>query len=100
MYALIGTLPALPGKRGELIAILERAAALTAEMSGCRMYLVLEDAADDSLVVVFEIWDDRESHDESLKDPRVGELIAQAMPLLGGAPAGRELRVAGGLKPA
>lgn len=98
MYAMIANLPARPGKRSELIDILKRAAELTGEMRGCRMYLVSEDAADESLAFVFEIWEDMDAHDKSLNDPRVRELIAEAMPLLDGPPGSRKLRVVGGLR--
>jgi quinol monooxygenase YgiN len=96
MYAMTGSLTAQPGKRGELVEILKRAANMVGQMQGCRLYLVTEDATDESLVVVFEMWEDKSSHDESLKDPHVRALIAEAMPILAGPPNGRELRVAGG----
>jgi hypothetical protein len=35
-------------------------------------------------------------HDMSLRNERVKSLIAEAMPLMGGAPVGAELRVVGG----
>ncbi len=43
-----------------------------------------------------EIWEDKAAHDASLKDERVRALIQQAMPLMGGAPSGAELKVIGG----
>lgn len=96
MYAMTGRFATQPGKRDAFVEVLKRAAELVAPMPGCRLYLVTEDAADESLVVVFEVWDDRNAHDASLKDPAVRALIAEAMPLLSGLPDGNELRVAGG----
>ena len=96
MYAMTGKLNAQIGRRNELVQILLSASRVVAQLPGCRAYIVNEDAADDTCVWVFEIWDDKEAHDSSLKDERVRSLIAEAMPLMGGAPSGAELRVVGG----
>lgn len=93
MYAMTGTLSAQPGKRAMLSNILVRASALVQSMPGCRAYIVLEDVKDENVVSVFEMWDDKEAHDASLKDPQVRTLIAEAMPILAGAPGGSEFRV-------
>lgn len=93
MYAMTGTLTAQPGKRALLSNILIRASGLVKTMPGCRAYIVLEDSKDENVVAVFEMWDDKEAHDASLKDPRVRALIAEAMPILAGAPSGGEFRV-------
>jgi len=91
-----GKLQAQPGKRAVLVDILLRAAKLVSTMPGCRSYIVLEDLKDESCVWVFDMWDDKESHDASLRDEQVRGLIAEAMPILAGAPSGSELRVTGG----
>lgn len=96
MYAMTGKLQAQPGRRTVLVDILLRAARLVAVMRGCHSYIVLEDVQDESAVWVFEMWDDKESHDASLRDGTVRGLIAEAMPILAGTPSGSELRVAGG----
>lgn len=94
MYAMTGTLTAQIGKRDLLVSILLRASALVMTMPGCKAYIVLEDLKDEQTVAVFEMWDDKEAHDASLQDPRVRSLIAEAMPILAGAPSGDEYRVA------
>jgi quinol monooxygenase YgiN len=96
MYAMTGKLNAQIGERSELVEILLRASRVVAQLPGCRAYIVNEDAVDETCVWIFEIWDDKESHDASLKDERVKSLIAEAMPLISGAPGGAELRVVGG----
>lgn len=96
MYAMTGKLSAQPGKRGQLAEILLRASRMVSEMQGCRAYIILEDVKDESAVSVFEMWDDKESHDASLRDANVRALIAEAMPILAGSPSGSELRVLGG----
>lgn len=94
MYAMTGTLIAQAGKRDLLVSILVRASALVLTMPGCKAYIVLEDLKDEHAVAVFEIWDDKATHDASLQDPQVRSLIAEAMPILAGAPSGGEHRVA------
>ena len=96
LYAMTGKLTTQPGKRAEMTAILIRASKIVGELPGCRMYVVCEDASNENAVWVFEMWDDKEAHDASLKDERVRALIGEARPFMSGAPDGAELRVAGG----
>jgi quinol monooxygenase YgiN len=96
MYAMTGKFSAQSGKRAELVEILLRASNVVAQWQGCHAYIVSEDVADETCVWVFEIWDDKDAHDASLKDERVRALIAEAIPLMSGAPNGAELRVVGG----
>jgi quinol monooxygenase YgiN len=96
MYGMTGKLIARHGKRGELVEILRKAADLIAVVPACHMYIVNEDAANETHVWVFEVWNDRQAHDDSLCDGRVQTLIAGARPLLAAAPDGAELRVIGG----
>lgn len=90
---MTGTLSAQPGKRAVLSEILIRASVLVQSMPGCRTYIVIEDVKDENTVSVFEMWDDKEAHDTSLKDPRVRALIAEVMPILADTPSGGEFRV-------
>ena len=96
MYAMTGKLMAQAGKRNMLVEILLRASSAVAQLPGCCAYVVNEDVVDETCVWVFEVWNDKESHDASLKDERVRSLIAEALPLINGAPSGAELRVVGG----
>ena len=96
MYAMNAKFVAQTGKRDALIEILLRASNVVFQFPGCRAYIVNEDVADATCVLVFEIWDNKETHDASLKDERVRSLIAEAMPLMDRTPSGAELKVAGG----
>ncbi len=96
MYAMTGKLNAQNGKRDELVEILLSASRVVAQLPGCHAYIVNEDVVDETCIWVFEMWDDKEAHDSSLKDARVKSLISEAMPLINGAPSGAELRVVGG----
>jgi quinol monooxygenase YgiN len=96
MYATAGKLFALPGKRDELVSILLRAAHTVGQLPGCRLYVVNEDLADETCIWLMEIWLDKDAHDQSLTNERVRALIAEARPLMAGAPKGTELKVVGG----
>ncbi len=95
MYAMTGNFAAQAGRRNELVDILKRAANLVGQLPACRLYIVSKDIANENRVWIFEMWDDKEAHDLSLKDDRVRALISEAMPLMDGAPDGVELQVAG-----
>jgi quinol monooxygenase YgiN len=96
MYAMTGKLIVQPGRRNEVVQILNHAAGLVGELPECHMYLVSEDLSNETHVWVFEVWDSRQSHDASLNIEHVRALIAQAKPLLAAAPSGAELQVVGG----
>jgi len=96
MYAITGKLTAQTGKRDALVDILLRASQVVAQLPGCRAYIVNVDVTDKTSVWIFEVWDDSETHDSSLKDEQVRALISEAMPLMGSPPQGSELKVMGG----
>lgn len=96
MYAMTGRLLAQKGRRSELIDILKQAAHLVGEIPQCRLYVVNEDLSNETHVWIYELWDDKESHDASLGNEQVRALIADARPLLACAPDGAELRAVGG----
>jgi quinol monooxygenase YgiN len=79
MWGLIAKLTAAPGRREELIGILEEAAA---DMPGCLSYIVARDAADENAIWVTEVWGSMASHDASLLLPAVQSAIPRAKPLV------------------
>ncbi|HTM90713.1 MAG TPA: putative quinol monooxygenase [Terriglobales bacterium] len=79
MYGLIVKLTAVAGRRDELIALLRESAA---EMPGCLMYVVAEDAMDKNVVWVSEAWDNMASHDASLSLPAVKNVIPRAQAIV------------------
>lgn len=96
MYAMTGKLVAQKGRRADLVEILKLAADLVGEIPQCQLYIVNEDLSNETHVWIYELWDDKESHDASLGDNQVRALITNARPLLACAPDGAELRVVGG----
>ncbi len=96
-YGLHGKLQALSGKGQELASILIEASKLVAKAKGCHLYLISQEDPNSETVWVTEVWDSKEYHDNSLKDPEVRALIGKAIPLLDGMPGGgQELVVLGG----
>ena len=81
MYGLIGKMMAAPGRRDELAAILLEG---LQAMPGLRSYIVANDPADPDALWVTEVWQDKESHANSLSLPSVQAAIARGRPLIAG----------------
>jgi quinol monooxygenase YgiN len=81
MYGLIGKMRVAPGKRDQLLAILNEA---TNGLPGCLSYIVARDPADTTAIWITEVWTDAESHKASLALPEVKAAIARAQPLITG----------------
>ena len=96
-YGHTGIIKAKPGKREELLDILLQAAHSMSRVKGCQKYIVGKDLANEQAIRVFEIWNSKEDHDNSLKAPESMELISKAIPIIDGKPEGYGLEIAGGL---
>src|ERR1700754_4523179 len=96
LYGFTGSFKTKHGKGSEMIAILLQAAEGVRTVKGCHLYIVSQDEKAPDTIHVFETWDSREDHDNSLKLEDSKGLIAQAMPLLEGKPQGMSLKVFGG----
>ena len=97
MYGLHGKLTAQQGQGNKLAAILLQASELLKTAKGCRLYVVSKDLQDADTVWIYEVWDTKEDHDNSLQVTGVRELIGKAMPILRGLPEkGMEFTVLGG----
>jgi quinol monooxygenase YgiN len=79
MYGLIVKLMLHPGKRDEMIEILQ---ANAAGMPGCYSYVVAKDKSDEDVLWVTEVWDREESHHASLALPAVKATVPRAKPLV------------------
>ncbi len=79
MWGMIAKITLLPGKRDEMIEILEQSAA---DMPGCLSYIVAKDSVDENTIWVTEVWDKVSSHDASLSLPAVKNAILRAKPLV------------------
>lgn len=96
MYSMTGKLIAQPGKREVLAKLLLQSAGLMPQIQGCRAYIIMEDLQNKDAIAVFEMWEDKDAHDASLRDERIRAVIAEARPLMAGMQTGGEFRVLGG----
>ena len=81
MWGLIARITVIPGKRDEMIEILQNSAA---EMPGCLSYIVARDKADENILWVTEAWQSQATHDASLSLRQVQDAIPRAKPLVAG----------------
>ncbi|MFY9747889.1 MAG: putative quinol monooxygenase [Acidobacteriaceae bacterium] len=79
MYGLIAKLTLLPGKRDEVIALLTES---SANMPGCFSYVIANDAANENVLWVTEVWESKASHDASLTLRAVQAVIPKVKPLV------------------
>jgi quinol monooxygenase YgiN len=93
---MTGKLVAQNGKRSELVYILKQASQLVGQIPQCRLYLVNVDLSNETHIWIYELCDDKQSHDASLSNDTIRTLISKAKPLLAAAPDGAELQVVGG----
>ena len=68
-----------PGKRDELIAILDEG---IREMPGCKSYIIAKDSTDENAIWITEVWESQADHLDSLKLHRVQAAIAKGRPMI------------------
>jgi quinol monooxygenase YgiN len=79
MYGLIAKMTLFPGKREEVIVLLAES---SANMPGCFSYVIANDAADENILWVTEVWESRASHAASLTLRAVQAAIPRVKPLV------------------
>jgi quinol monooxygenase YgiN len=94
VFANVGTLGAVPGKRDELVALLTRRSDVL-ESIGCLAYEVGINDDEPDTVFVVELWESAEAHRASLALPEVQASIASARPILTGVFGGFRFDVVG-----
>ena len=96
-YGYQGKIQATPGNGDRLAEILLQAAQVVETCKGCHLYIVSKDPDQADTIMITEVWDSKEDHDNSLQLAEVRALIGQAMPILNGPPQkGKEFEVLGG----
>lgn len=80
-YGLIGKLTAVPGERETLLAILLEAATAMEQEPTCAAYRV-NVSLDDESIVVYEVWESMEAHQQSLSLETTQTLIGKVRPIL------------------
>jgi quinol monooxygenase YgiN len=83
-FGMQGALTAQAGKGAELADMMLEASRLVSHLSGCEIYIVQRAIADADKILITEVWADQASHQASLTDPAVRELIGRARPLIAG----------------
>ncbi len=84
--ALIAKLPAAPGKRDQLAAALAPLIEAVEAESGCRMYVLHDDAKDENLLWFYELYDDQAALDAHMNGEMFKSIGGQIGGFLGGAP--------------
>ena len=82
MYGLIVKLTSVQGGRGALIRAM--GGEDSASVPGCLSFILAEDADDENVLWITEVWTSKESHEASLKAPQVKEGLADADTLIAG----------------
>ncbi|MBD7956278.1 antibiotic biosynthesis monooxygenase [Microbacterium sp. Sa4CUA7] len=94
VFAHVGTLRTVAGKRDDLVALLiRRSDAL--DHVGCLLYEVGVNDHEPDTVYVVELWTNADAHRASLVLPEVQASIARARPLLTGELGGFDFDVVG-----
>lgn len=94
MFANVGTIGAIPGRRDALVAHLTgRSESLAG--AGCLLYEVGIDDEHPDTVFVVELWTSAEAHSGSLELPEVQQSISAARLLLSGEFGGFRFEVVG-----
>ena len=94
VFANVGTLGAVSGRRDELVAHLTHRNDVLKEI-GCIAYEVGVNQDEPDTVFVVELWDSAAAHQQSLAQTEVQASIAAARPLLSGAFGGFRFEVVG-----
>jgi quinol monooxygenase YgiN len=81
MYGLITQFLTTPENREALVAVL---VAGSKNMPGCLSYVVAKDAAKADTIWITEVWQDKQSHADSLKLPSVQAAMTKGRPLMTG----------------
>ncbi len=94
-YGLFGKLVAAPGKRDELLGYLSEG---TEAMPGCLLYVLSTSEAEPDAIFIYEAWETKQHHADSLKLPAVQASIAKARPIIAGfGPERFEMTPVGGV---
>lgn len=94
--AVIARIPAVPGKRDELVAALQMALDNAAAEPGTITYILHEDVKDDDALWFYEMYDDQAAFDAHSGSDGFKALGAALAGLVGGRPELTILRPLGG----
>ena len=81
-FGLSTYLVANEGKSSDLFKAMRIASKLALKQSGCRIYSVGQSTRDGNIIHVYEVWDSKEDHKNSLEDQEIRDLIDQTKELI------------------
>ena len=81
-FGMQAVLTAQAGQGAELGELMLEASRLVGHLSGCELYVVQRCLSDADKILITEVWADQSSHQASLQDPAIRELIGRARPLI------------------
>lgn len=81
-FGLSNSLYAKEGKSSALFKMLRTASKLALKQNGCRSYCVGQSTKDSNLIHVYEVWDSKEDHKNSLEDKEIRDLIDKTKELI------------------
>ncbi len=94
-YGLFGKMTASPGKRDELLGYLAEG---TGTMPGNILYVLSRSESEPDAIFIYEVWETKQHHADSLKLPAVQAAIAKARPIIAGfGPERFEMTPVGGV---
>lgn len=96
MYAVNGKLVAQKDKGNELLDYLLVAAKEMEKVENCFCYIVGMNKDELDSVYVYEVWENKQAHQDSLKLHAVKQLITQAMPIIKDMESFPSLEIYGG----
>lgn len=97
MYGLFGRLKANSNQREALLNEMLRGTMMMNEVPGCRLYVIATADDDPDSLLIYEAWDTKEDHANSLNHPAVQAVIAAARPYIAGFGERFEFTPVGGL---
>ena len=80
MYGLIVKLTSARGRRNDLITMMGGEDSHT--IPGCLSFIVAEDAADEDVLWITEVWESQASHEASLQTPAIQTSLVDADTLI------------------
>jgi quinol monooxygenase YgiN len=95
-YTLQTSFVTTESKGNNLLNILTRLYNKIAYLHGCHLYIINQDAENSDHILVTELWDSPESHQQSQSLRDFQEAISQATPLLAIEPERRVLKAVAG----
>ncbi len=95
-FGLFGKFSVLDGERDTLVNILLEAAEALGDLKECEIYTVSTVEGEPNTVYVYEVWQDENAHQASLKLEATQTLITKAKPIITGMERINTLNIIGG----